>query len=61
METVTDLILLGSKITAYGDCIDEIKIFLLLEGKTVTNLDNKNKQRGHNQTCKHLHSKESHK
>ena len=57
METVTDLILLGSKITAYSDCTREIKIRILLGGKTVANIDNKNKQRGHNQTYKHLHSK----
>ena len=61
VETVTNFIFSCSKVTADGDCINEIKIFLLLEGKTVTNLDNKNKQRGHNQTCKHLHSKQSHK
>ena len=33
MGTVTDFILLGSKITADGDCIHEIKRCLLLEGK----------------------------
>ena len=37
METVTDFIFLGSKITADGDCSHEIKRFLLLEGKTMTN------------------------
>ena len=31
METVTDLVFLGSKITAYGDCSHEIKRHLLLE------------------------------
>ena len=39
METVTDFILGGSKITADGDCSHEIKRCLLLERKTVTNLD----------------------
>ena len=39
METVTDFILGGSKITADGDCSHEIKRCLLLERKAVTNLD----------------------
>ena len=39
METVTDFILGGSKITADGDCSLEIKRHLLLEGKVMTNLD----------------------
>ena len=39
METVTDFILLGSKITADGDCSHEIKRLLLLGRKTTTNLD----------------------
>ena len=39
METVTDLIFLGSKVTADGDCSHEIKRYLLLEGKVRTNLD----------------------
>ena len=39
METVTDLIFLGSKITADGDCSHEIKRCLLLGRKAVTNLD----------------------
>ena len=39
METVTDFILLGSKITADGDCSHEIKRCLLLRGKVMTNLD----------------------
>ena len=39
METVTDFILLGSKITADGDCSHEIKRHLLLGRKAVTNLD----------------------
>ena len=40
METVTDFIFLGSKITANGDCSHEIKRCLLLERKAMTNLDN---------------------
>ena len=39
METVADLILGGSKITADGDCSHEIKRHLLLERKVMTNLD----------------------
>ena len=39
METVTDLIFLGSKITADGDCSLEIKRCLLLGRKVMTNLD----------------------
>ena len=39
METLTDFILGGSKIIADGDCSHEIKRCLLLERKTVTNLD----------------------
>ena len=39
METVTDLILGGSKITADGDCSHEIKRCLLLGRKATTNLD----------------------
>ena len=37
METVTDLIFLGSKITADGDCNHEIKRHLLLGKNTITN------------------------
>ena len=39
METVTDFIFGGSKITADGDCSDEIKRRLLLGRKVMTNLD----------------------
>ena len=39
METVTDFIFLGSKITVDGDCSHEIKRRLLLERKAMTNLD----------------------
>ena len=38
METVTDFIFLGSKITANGDCSHEIKRCLLLGRKAMTNL-----------------------
>ena len=39
METMTDFIFLGSKITADGDCSHEIKGHLLLGRKVMTNLD----------------------
>ena len=39
METVTDFIFLGSKITVDGDCSHEIKRLLFLGRKAVTNLD----------------------
>ena len=39
METVTDFIFLGSKITADGDCSHEIKRHLVLRRKVMTNLD----------------------
>ena len=39
VETVTDFIFLGSKITADGDCSCEIKRYLFLERKVMTNLD----------------------
>ena len=45
METVTDFILGGSKITADGDCSHEIKRCLLLRRKAVTNLDSLLKSR----------------
>ena len=45
METVTDCILGGSKITAVGDCSHEIKRCLLLGRKAMTNLDSISKSR----------------
>ena len=45
METVTDFIFLSSKITADGDCSHEIKRYLLLGRKTVTDLDSTLKSR----------------
>ena len=45
METVTDFILGGSKITAVGDCSHEIKRHLLLGRKAMTNLDSVLKSR----------------
>ena len=39
VETLTDFIFLGSKITVDGDCSDEIKRHLLLGRKAMTNLD----------------------
>ena len=46
METVTDFILGGSKITTDGDCSHEIKRHLLLGRKVMTNLDSILKSRG---------------
>ena len=46
METVTDFIFLGSKVTVNGDCIHEIKRCLLLGRKAMTNLDRIFKSRG---------------
>ena len=45
METVTDFIFLGSKITADGDCSHEIKRRLLLGKKAMTNVDSIFKRR----------------
>jgi len=45
VETVADFILLGSKITADGDCSHEIKRHLLLGRKVLTNLDSTLKSR----------------
>ena len=45
METATDFIFLGSKITADGDCSHEIKRHLLLGRKAVANLDSVLKSR----------------
>ena len=39
METVTDFIFLGSKVTANGDCSHEIKTHLFFGRKAMTNLD----------------------
>ena len=46
METVTDFISLGTKITVDGDCNHEIKSRLLLGRKTMTDLDSVLKSRG---------------
>ena len=45
MEAVTDFLFLGSKITADGDCSQEIKRRLLLGRKAMTNLDSVLKSR----------------
>ena len=45
VETVTDFIFLGSKIIENSDCSHEIKRYLLLERKGVTNLDGALKSR----------------
>ena len=47
VETETDFIFLGSKITADGDCGHEIKRHLLLERKVMTNLDSILKKQRH--------------
>ena len=47
MEMVTDLIFLGSKITADGDCSHEIKRHLLLGRKAMTNLRQRIKMQRH--------------
>ena len=54
METVTDFIFLGSKITADGDCSRKIKRCLLLGRKTMTNLDSILKSRDITWTKVHL-------
>ena len=45
METVTDFIFLGVRITMDGDCSHDIKRYLLLGRKPMTNLDNVLKSR----------------
>ena len=47
METVTDFLFLGSKITADGDCSHEIKRWLLLGRKALTSLDSIIKKQRH--------------
>ena len=47
VETVSDFIFLGSKITADGDCSHEIKRHLLLGRKVMTNLDSIFKSKVH--------------
>ena len=47
METVTDFLFGGSKITADDDCSQEIKRRLLLGRKVMTNLDSILKKQGH--------------
>ena len=47
LETVTDFIFLGSKITADGDCSHEIKRHLFLGRKAMTNLDKHIKKQRH--------------
>ena len=51
VETVSDFIFGGSKITADGDCSHEIKRRLLLGRKVMTNLDNIQKQRHYLALC----------
>ena len=56
METVTDFIFLGSKITADGDCSHEIKRYFLLRRKAMTNLDSVLKKQRHYFANKGLYS-----
>ena len=56
METVTDFIFLGSKITVHGDCSHKIKRCLLLGRKAMTNLDNVVKSRDIALSTKLCHS-----
>ena len=51
METETDFILGGSKITADGDCSHEIKRHLLLGRKAMTNLEKKKERKLVAQSC----------
>ena len=57
VEEVTDFTLLGSKITAYGDCSHEIKRCLFLGRKAVTKLDSTLKIRHH--FAKNVHGSQS--
>ena len=52
VETVTDFILLGSKITVDGDCSHEIKRYLFLGRKAMTNLDKSIKKQRHHSADK---------
>ena len=52
VETVTDFILLGSKITVDGDCSHEIKRCLLLGRKAMTKLDKSIKRQRHHSADK---------
>ena len=56
MESVTDFIFLGSKITVDGDCSHKIKRCLLLGGKAMTNLDSLLKKQRHHFADKGLYS-----
>ena len=56
VETVADLIFLGSKITADGDCSHEIKRRLLLGRKAMTNLDKHIEKQRYYFACKGLSS-----
>ena len=47
VETVTDFLLLGSKITVDGDCSHDIKRCFLLGRKAMTNLDSISKKQRH--------------
>ena len=57
VETVSDFIFLGSKITADGDCSHEIKRCLLLGRKVMTNLDSISKSRDISLPTKSIYSR----
>ena len=57
VEAVTDFIFVGSKITVDGDCSHEIKIYLLLGRKAMTNLDSILKRRNMTLLTKAIYSK----
>jgi len=57
VETVSDFIFLGSKITADGDCSHEIKRCLLLGRKVMTNLDSISKSRDITLPTKSIYSR----
>ena len=54
VETVSDFIFLGSKITADGDCSHEIKRHLLLRRKVMTNLDKGSSRRDYGFSSGHV-------
>ena len=61
LETVTDFIFLGSKITADGDCSHEIKRHLLPGRKVMTNLDSILKSRAKRWICTSIEIRHSYR
>ena len=60
METLTDLIFSGSKVTVDGDCSHEIKRHLFLERKPITNLDSVLKRKAETSLCWQMSYNQSH-